>query len=194
MYDHIAGEVIEVQPARVVVRAGGVGFELKVPMSTSERLRPGATETLLTILHVQDGMPTLLGFARPQERSLARLLLSVGGVGPTMALGILSTYTPEEIAGAIAAEDAATLKRVKGVGSKTAERICLELRDKASRLEFAAVSSPTAAPLSDAAADAVMALVTLGYAEKDAAVRVGKILAKDPDSTTEHLIKQVLRG
>lgn len=195
MYDHIAGEVTEVQPARVVVRAGGVGYELKVPVSTSERLRAGSTEVLRTILHVQDGMPTLLGFARDEERSLARLLLSVSGVGPSMALGILSTFAPAEVAAAIASDDAATLKRVKGVGAKTAERICLELRDKVSRLELGGgATAPASAPLSDAAGDAVMALVTLGYSEKDASGRVGKALAKAPDSSTEDLIKVVLRG
>lgn len=195
MYDHIRGEVCELQPARVVLAAGGVGFELKVPVSTSATLKEGQQAQLYTILHVVDGNPTLLGFRNRPERELARRLLTVSGVGPAMSLAILSTYTPAQIAQAIIAGDADTLKCVKGVGNKTAERLCLELRDHVAKLDLSGDgidAGPVLMPQSRE--DAVAALVTLGYTEKDARNKVGKAAEGNPDADTAGLIKQVLRG
>ena len=95
MYDHIVGEVRLVQPAQVVLRAGGVGYVLQVPMGVSATLSNGQEACLFTILHVTDGNPTLLGFTNREDRDFARLLMSVSGVGPAMALAIQSTYTME---------------------------------------------------------------------------------------------------
>ncbi len=195
MYDHLLGEVCESHPARVVLRAGGVGFEVKVPVSTSAGLKVGDTTQLHTILHVVDGMPTMLGFRSVRERELARRLMTVTGVGPSMALALLSTYGPREIASAILGDDPATLQKVKGIGAKTAERLCLELRDHIAKMDLATDVAPTsAAALDDDAGDAVAALVTLGYAEKDARTRVEKAGVKLDGASTEDLIKAVLRG
>ncbi|MCA8944153.1 MAG: Holliday junction branch migration protein RuvA [Planctomycetes bacterium] len=196
MYDHLVGEVCEASPARVVLRAGGVGYELKVPMSTSSALRVGDTAMLHTILHVVDGNPTLLGFRSAHERALTRRLMTVTGIGPAIALAMLSTYGPVDIANAILNGDAAMLQRVKGVGAKTAERLCLELRDHVAALDLGpgAQSARPEPGLDDDAADAVGALVTLGYTEKDARSRVERASAKLADASTEDLIKAVLRG
>jgi len=195
LYDHIRGEVCELQPARVVLEASGVGFELKVPLSTTASLQKGQQVQLFTILHVVDGNPTLLGFSDRAERELARRLLTVAGVGPAMSLAILSTYAPTQVAQAILDGDAAKLKCVKGVGRKTADRLCLELRESVAKLNLAE-ASPSGDPvlMPQGREDAVFALVTLGYRERDARERVGKAVESDPDAGTEGLIKLVLRG
>ncbi|MEM7198699.1 MAG: Holliday junction branch migration protein RuvA [Planctomycetota bacterium] len=196
MYDHIVGEVIDKRPARVVVRAGGVGFELEVPTSTSAQVGVGGEHRLFTILHVVDGSPTLLGFAERGDRELARRLMSVSGVGKAVTLAVLSTYSPHEIAGAILRGDAMTLQRVKGVGAKTAERICLELRDHVAKLDLAVdgVAAPVAEAMPPQGEDAVAGLMTLGYSAKEARSKVEKACKRTPEASTEELLRSVLRG
>jgi Holliday junction DNA helicase RuvA len=193
VYDHLLGEVVDKRASRVVLRCGGVGYECRVPLSTSTQLMVGAQRQLFTILHVVDGSPTLLGFAGAAERELARALLGVSGVGPTIALALLSVYAPSELAAAIARGDAAALKRVKGVGTKTAERLCLELRDAIEKLDLGVPGAVPQAPFSQAAEDAAAALVTLGYGEKDARAKVDKALQKDRGADVEALVKAVLQ-
>jgi Holliday junction DNA helicase RuvA len=195
VYDHILGEVVHVRPARAVLRAAGVGYDIQVPMGVSSALQPGTTTCLFTILHVTDGNPTLLGFTDQTERDFARMLMSVSGVGPTMSLAILSTYTVEQIARALVDGEHTLLKSVKGVGSKTAERLCLELRDKVSKLQLDGAPLSTANVLiPQSCEDAVAALITLGYSEKEAQKKVTVHHGKRPEATTEELIKSVLRG
>lgn len=193
MYDHLLGEVIALQPARVVLRAGGVGYEVDVPTSTSATLDIGQQVKLFTILNVIDGNPSLLGFAQRTERELARALLTVNGVGKAMTLAILSTYAPGEVARAILDGNHQAMRRVKGIGPKIAERLCLELRDRVAKLDLAGdVKAIELMPQSGE--DAVAALVTLGYSEKEARAKVGKALTSGDGASTEALIKGVLRG
>lgn len=197
MYDHIVGEVIDKHGVRAVLRAAGVGFELKVSMTTAAELKVGEQQRLFTILHVVDGSPTLLGFATRAERELARRILGVSGVGPSIALAVLSTYPPADVVEAVRSNDVPALKAVKGVGQKTAERLCLELRDVVGKLdlqELGVPREPTVVLPSPEAQDAIAALVTLGYSEKDATERVRKAREKVPAGTTEELIKAVLAG
>jgi Holliday junction DNA helicase RuvA len=193
VYDHLRGELIERQAARVVLRAGGVGYDLKVPAGTLQRAAPGETVLLHTILHVVDGAPTMLGFATRDEREVARKLLSVGGVGPAMTLAILSTFAPLELAVALRTGDLTALKRIKGVGTKTAERLCVELRDQIETLDLSG-SAPAAALLPQSSEDAIAALVTLGYSEKEARERVRRAHSASPQASTEDMVKTVLRG
>ena len=172
MYDHLLGEIVDKKPARVVLRAGGVGYELEVPTSTASALQVGAEQKVYTILHVVDSVPTLLGFAQRGDRDLARRLLNVSGVGKAMSLAILSTYEPQEVVGAILRGDHAALQRVKGVGAKTAERLCLELRDHVAKLDLGAAAAAETTPLPDAAEDAIAGLLTLGYTDKEARKKV----------------------
>jgi holliday junction DNA helicase RuvA len=195
VYDHIQGEVVTVQAARVVLRANGVGYELQVPMGVSSTLATGAQHCLFTILHVTDGNPTLLGFGDQRERDFARMLMSVSGVGPSMSLAILSTYTVEQIARALVDGEHTLLKSVKGVGTKTAERLCLELRDKVSKLRLGDLPpTSTTVLIPQSCEDAVAALMTLGYSEKEAQKKVTNHHTLTPEATTEELIKLVLRG
>lgn len=194
MYDHLCGEVVEAHAARVVLRAGSVGYELKVPLQTSRGVRRGEQATLFTILHVVDGMPTLLGFSTGRQRDLARKLMTVSGVGPAVSLALLSSYEPAQIVAAIVSGDAASLRRVRGVGSKLAERLCLELRDALSRDAEPGVTAATPGTLPPASEDAIAALVVLGYPEKEARTKVGKAVSDSAGQTTEDIIRRVLRG
>lgn len=194
MYDHIRGEVVDAQATRAVLRAGGVGYELKVPVTTSRELRLGSEATLYTILHVVDGSPTLLGFAQRPERDLARRLMTVSGVGPTVCLAVLSTYTPEQVVGAILAEDAASLRRVRGVGPKLADRMCLELREPLARFELRPSSEPKVALMPRATEDAIAGLIVLGYSEKEARAKVAKAIESKGSTSTEDLIRAVLQS
>jgi Holliday junction DNA helicase RuvA len=193
MYDHLSGELVERGPGRIVLRAGGIGFEVRVPLGTLEQTPPGSPATLHTILHVVDGMPTLLGFATRAERELARKLMSVSGVGPALTLAMLSTCPPSDLQQAIVTGDLALLKSIKGIGNKTAERLCLELRDQVSRLP-PGVATGAAVPPPQGIEDAVAALVTLGYGGKEAREGVRRARDRSPQATPEQLVKAVLRG
>ena len=193
MYDHLCGEIIQVHPTRVVIRAGGAGYELKVPVTTSAGLTAGQQALLYTILHVVDGQPTLLAFRDRSERDLASKMLSVSGVGPSTSLAILSMYSARMVVEALRAGDHQLLQKAKGIGAKTAERLCLELKDHAQKLGLGAAEQAVIVP-PQADEDAVAALMTLGYSEKEARKKVAKRCQADPRASTEELIKQVLRS
>jgi Holliday junction DNA helicase RuvA len=193
MYDHLFGEVVEKSSARAVLRCAGVGFECRIPLSTASVLQPGSQQQLFTLLHVVDGMPSLLGFATRGERELARKVMSVSGIGPAIALALLSVYEPAELATAIAQGDATALRRVKGIGQKTAERLCLELREAMQKFDPGTTDGKGRTPPSQVADDAIAALVTLGFAEKDARDKVEKARSKLTGGDTEALVKAVLQ-
>jgi Holliday junction DNA helicase RuvA len=197
MYDHLVGEVVEKTPSRAIVRCGGVGYECRISLTTATQLQIGRTHHVFTILHVVDGNPSLLGFATQAERDVARRLLSVSSVGPSIALALLSVLAPTALAAAIARGDAPALRRVKGVGQKIAERLCLELRDVMHKLELAgAEAGGTPLPM-QSSDDAIAALVTLGYGEKEAREKVERVRTQRPDAApamdTESLVKAVLQ-
>ncbi|HLQ38953.1 MAG TPA: Holliday junction branch migration protein RuvA, partial [Planctomycetota bacterium] len=134
-----------------------------------------------------------LGFATRSERELCRKVLAVGGVGPSIALAVLSVFTPAEFAAHVRAGDVAMLKKVKGVGQKTAERLCLELRDVVTKLDLVTAGERTVPLAQQPAADAIAALVTLGFSEKEAKEKVDKVRGRTADPTTEALVKAVLQ-
>lgn len=195
MYDHLIGPIVEKHASRAVVRCGGVGYECRISLHTAGELQVGKEQQLFTLLHVVDSVPSLLAFSTRAERELARKVLSVSGVGPTIALALLSVYSPHELAAAIAAGDSAALRRVKGVGQKTSERICLELRDVIHKLQLdvEAGAAPTRPLPTQTADDAIAALVTLGYGEKDARDKVDKARRSVVGDDTEALVKAVLQ-
>lgn len=197
MYDHLLGEIVEKHASRAVVRCAGIGFEVRVSLTSASELVVGQTQKLFTILNVVDGTPSLLGFSSQAERELARRLLAVTNVGPAIALALLSVHAPRDLAARIAADDAAALKAVKGVGQKTAERICLELREVVGKLDLGAPlgdAAATAANEAGADDDAIAALVTLGFKENDARAKVEKARKKHGlDADTESIVKAVLQ-
>ena len=177
MIGRIAGTLTEKHPPQVVVMCAGVGYELDVPMSTFYNLpRTGEPVELLTHLVVREDAHLLFGFLTANERSAFRQLLKVNGVGPKVALSVLSGLSVEDLAVAVASQDAARLTKVPGVGRKTAERLVLELRDKLPT----AMGAQPAGGATRATSDVLNALLALGYNDREAAAAVKQLPADLP--------------
>lgn len=175
MYHHLCGRLTLRTPAEVVIEAGGVGYRLRVPLSTFERLPPEGSEAgLLTHLVVREDAHELFGFATAAERTLFRRLIKVSGVGPNVALTLLSGAGVGLLVEAVRAGDGARLRGVRGVGPKIAERVVLEMRGAVEDLAAASGPAGRAGP----SADATAALVALGYAPKAAAEAVERAIGK----------------
>ena len=198
MIYHIRGVLVEKDPTRVVVEAAGVGYEIFIPLSTYDRLpKTGAETKLLTFHCVREDDEILFGSATPAEKELFAKLNDVSGVGPKVALSVLSGGSVGEIALAIASGNAKRLASIKGLGKKTAEKICLELRDKVNAIE--ALSATQRSSGKDAAApilrDAILALSALGFNEETANKMVSDVSAKNPEAKdTETIIRLALSG
>ena len=173
MYDHVRGRLVRRTPARAVVEAGGVGYDLAIPLSTYDRLpSEGAEVRLFTTLVVREDALRLFGFATEEERAFFTTLQSVSGVGPAVALGIVSSVPFAEFRAAVAAGDAQRLRRVRGVGKKLSERLVVELRDAWGEDALPAAAGGVPAPGDVAARDAVLALEALGFPRDAAASAV----------------------
>ena len=171
MIGRIQGIVVEKDFPQVIVSVGGVGYEIDVPMSTFYPLpRTGEEVTLLTHMVVREDAHLLFGFLTANERAAFRQLLKISGVGPKVALAVLSGLSVEDLAAAVGAEDAARLTKIPGIGKKTAERLVLELRDKLPKVVPAARSQAAADN-----ADVVNALLGLGYNEREASAVVKQL-------------------
>jgi len=192
---HLRGRISDKHPNRVVVDVGGVGYDVFVPLSTFYGMgEPGSDIVLRIHTHVREDALQLYGFATPLEQELFERLIGVSGIGPKVALAVLSGIEPQELIRAIERGDLARLTAIPGVGKKTSERIVLELKDRLPRVSAAAIAASDGdtqtAPLRD---DVISALVNLGYhrplAEK-AAVSAVKVV---PDAGFERTLKQALR-
>jgi Holliday junction DNA helicase RuvA len=194
----IEGVLEEAQPARAVINAGGVGYELLIPLSTFDRLpRPGSPCRLLTYHHVREDAELLYGFFSPEERDVFERLLSVNGIGPKTALTALSGLSRREFVRAVAEGDVKRLSSVSGIGRKTAERIVTELKDRFSEAEILeAMDRPTTGHAEDPKRrDLAAALVALGYKPAEAqrmaqAIPAEEVAARD----VEHLLRQALKA
>ncbi len=185
MIGRIAGTLLEKHPPQVVVLCAGVGYELDVPMSTFYNLpRTGEPVELLTHLVIREDAHLLFGFLTAHERSTFRQLLKVNGVGPKVALSVLSGLSVDDLAIAVAAQDAGRLTKVPGVGRKTAERLVLELRDK---LPMAGGAQPSA---TRPGSDVLSALLALGYNDREATAAVKQLA---PDLALTDAIRQALK-
>ena len=186
MIGRILGELVEKNPPQVLVVSHGVGYEIDVPMSTFYHLpRTGDNVTLLTHMVVREDAHLLYGFLTAGERTAFRQLLKISGVGPKVALSVLSGLSVDDLAAAVASQDAARLTKVPGVGKKTAERLVLELRDK---LPVAVSAARTDA--SPASGDVVNALLGLGYNEREAQ---GAVKQLGPGLPLTDAIRQALK-
>lgn len=197
MIGYLRGTLAEALPTQVVVEAGGVGYEAFIPLSSFEKLpAPGGEVKLLTHLAIRDDAHVLYGFMTDGERDLFRLLIRhVGGIGPKIALNILSATTATSLRAAVVDGDVKALSRISGVGKKTAERIVVELKDKMGDEAGLKTGGPTAA-LSDAdqkMADAVAALIALGSKPREAqeAVR-GAVIMLGPDQSVDKIVRAAL--
>jgi Holliday junction DNA helicase RuvA len=185
----LSGVIAEKEPPRVLIDCQGVGYDVEVPMSTYLTLPAVGSSVRLRIHHVlREDASLLFGFATAEERELFRALLKVNGVGPKVALAILSGVSANEFRLAIAAEDAAALTRIPGVGRKTADRLLVEMRDHFRDAPLAG-AVPRALPPRE---EALHALLALGYRPQEAQKMLEK--AGGEGATTEELIRGALQG
>jgi holliday junction DNA helicase RuvA len=199
MIGHIQGIIIEKQPPQLIIDVAGIGYEVDAPMSTFYQLPDcGQTVKLYTQLIIREDGHFLFGFYSKEERALFKTLLKVNGVGPRLALTILSGCKPDELVRNILNNDTASLVRLPGVGKKTAERLVIEMRDKVSNWYSSNISDASShsqalqhAPRHPILQDAIAALVALGYKQHDANRMVAKI--DDGALSSEELIRRALK-
>jgi holliday junction DNA helicase RuvA len=197
MIAHLRGILLQKSTQAIVLDNAGVGYEIHVPLSTFYALPESGEEVRLHIYtHVREDILALFGFLTPVEKNLFLMLISVSGIGPKLALNILSGIGPQEFLQAVAGGDSPRLQSIPGVGRKTAERIVLELKEKAQKsLGEMRVQELTAEPSPDKSVveDALSALVNLGYQPKVARAAVEKAGKKDAGQSLEVLIREALR-
>jgi len=195
LFHHLSGRLVLADPSHAVIECGGVGYLVRTPLTTFDKLPPPGEEcVLLTHLHVRDDAMELFGFAEEAGRAMFRRLIAVSGVGPSVAVALMSGNTVADIVAAVKRGDAKLLMRAKGVGKKTAERIVLELKGAVESIE--ALVTTEAGPVSVATAPevtAVQALVTLGYSEDTAAEAVSEVFEElGPDAAVGDVIREAL--
>jgi Holliday junction DNA helicase RuvA len=194
MIAYLEGTLRALDATRALVVTNGVGYEVHISLATYYRLEGKRDVALDVYTHVREDALSLYGFASPQEKYAFEKLISISGIGPTLAQKILSGIDPPDLARAIAGNDVRKLSSIPGVGKKTAERMCLELRDKLEMPEIAAGATPTT-PTAHAVDDDVQsALVNLGYRPKDAETAVSKAREElGADAEFSAVLKRALR-
>lgn len=198
MITFLDGVLAEALPTQVVVAVSGVGYQVSIPLSSFEKLPAvGSRIKLLTHLHVREDAHQLFGFVTEAERDLFRLLLNhVSGVGPKLALAVLSGMSVNMFKSAVVSSDIAAISKISGLGKKTAERIVLELKDKVGvAAAWEAASTANAPSLEQTRMnDAVLALISLGYKQAEAHKAVTQALTKlGSEPATEDLLRQALK-
>ena len=196
MIARLKGTLAEKAPNRLTVDVGGIGYDVLVPLSTFYVIgEPGAAVALRIHTHVREDVIALYGFASALEQDLFERLISISGIGPKLALAVLSGIDPGELVRAIRTQDVARLVRIPGVGKKTAERIGLELKD---RLPLAGPSASgqieEGAPGEGLRNDLLSALINLGYNRQVAEKAVDSAIKKTPDGSFEDVLRDILRG
>ncbi len=194
MFSFICGEVISINDNVVVLKNNGIGFELQVSNATLVNISEGKTVQLFVYLQTREDGMSLFGFYSENEKNMFLRLISVGGVGPKVALSVLSGLKLSDLALAILNSDSAALMRVKGIGKKTAERIILELKEKISPLEaIGAKNTSDKQPLPTEGEEAVGVLLALGLNRADATQRVLKAV-EEGFVTAQEILAKALKG
>jgi Holliday junction DNA helicase RuvA len=191
---YLRGALLEKNPSRLIVDVGGVGYDVQVPLSTFYVLgEPGAEVTLRVHTHVREDVLALYGFATPLEQALFEKLIGISGIGPKLALAVLSGIEPLDLIRAIRLQDVARLTAIPGVGKKTAERIGLELKDRlpAAMQEIDRAAAPTP-PEDQLRGDLLSALLNLGYQRAAAEKAIEKTVSADIGF--EQALRDVLRA
>ena len=197
MITFLDGKLVSALPTQAIVDVGGVGYEVFIPLASYDKLPAvGQPVRILTHLHVREDAQVLYGFMTPAERDLFRLLVNnVSGIGPKLALAVLSGMSVNNFKAAVVNSDIASLSKISGLGKKTAERIVLELKDKlgvAAAWEAAStMHAPT--PEQEQANEAVLALIALGYKQIDAHKTVRELQEKGEGKAAEELVKLALK-
>ncbi len=192
MITQIKGRLVEKTPTYVVVDCSGVGYLLHISLQTFSAISDSEVLTLYTHLAIKEDSHTLYGFVSKVEREIFRMLISVSGVGPSIARTMLSSMTSEEIQQAIASENIALIKSVKGIGAKTAQRVIIDLKDKI--LKTFDVDTISLTPSNTNKEEALSALEVLGFNKKQSEKVVSAILKEEIDASVEVLIKKALKN
>ncbi len=192
MIAHIQGKLVEKTPTQVVIDCGGVGYHVNISLHTYSLLPNTDFIRLYTHLQIKEDAHTLFGFVEKSEREIFKLLLSVSGIGASIARTMLSSLDPKQITNAIASGDVVTIQSIKGIGSKTAQRVILDLKEKVLKLyDLDEVSMSQSNTNRD---EALSALEVLGFVRKTSERIVEKIVKEDPDASVESIIKKALKN
>ncbi|NVJ88009.1 MAG: Holliday junction branch migration protein RuvA [Flavobacteriaceae bacterium] len=192
MITQIRGRLIEKNPTEVVVDCNGVGYLLHISLNTFSKLPSDENVILYTHLSIREDAHTLFGFIDKTEREVFKLLISVSGVGPSIARTMLSSMTSEEIQNAIASENVQLIQAVKGIGAKTAQRVIVDLKDKILKtFNIDEVSMSVSNTNKD---EALSALEVLGYNRKQSEKIVNAIVKENPETSVENIIKSALKN
>ncbi len=192
MYSYLEGILAECTLTYAVIDCGGVGYLCSITESTYRAISGKPRAKLWTYLQVKEDAMTLFGFSDAGEKECFLQLISINGVGPKAAIAILSVLTPDSLASAVAAGDYRLITRANGVGTKLAQRICLELKDKLGKTAATAVTPAALAQNREVSEEAVLALVALGYNRRDAEGVVGKCTADNVNDMVRQALRQLM--
>lgn len=190
MIAHLNGRLVEKTPTNLVIECCGVGYFVKISLNTYAAIGPDESLKIFTQQIIREDAHTLFGFATIEERDIFNLLLSVSGIGPNTAILMLSSLSPSEVANAIQVEDVKTIQAVKGIGTKTAQRVIIDLKDKVTKVEFNNSLNIFAGHNTNKI-DALTALISLGIDKKAAEKAIEKVAVSD--ESVEQLIKAALK-
>ena len=201
MFSYISGKLVEKSKDYAVIDVSGVGFKIYTSLTSlsDTMVQKGDIVTFHTYLYIKEGIMDLYGFSTKEELNLFELLISVSGVGAKGAVAILSVASPSNLSLSIVSDDVATIKKASGIGAKTAQRICLELKDKIKNEDIISKDTDAFVSLSDTSSDsarqdAISALIVLGYSSSEAQRAVGSVKETfdDAESYIKHALKNLL--
>jgi Holliday junction DNA helicase RuvA len=192
MIAHLQGKLVEKSPTEVIIDCGGVGYHINISLHTYSLIPNADFIKLYTYLQIKEDAHTLFGFVEKSEREIFKMLLSVSGIGTSIARTMLSSLDPKQIINAIASGDVVTIQTIKGIGSKTAQRVILDLKEKVLKLyDLDDVSISQSNTNKD---EALSALEVLGFVRKTSEKIIEKIVKEDPEATVESIIKKALKN
>jgi Holliday junction DNA helicase RuvA len=192
MITHLQGKLVEKTPTQIVIDCAGVGYHVNISLHTYSLLPTTDFIKLFTHLQIKEDSHTLFGFAEKSEREIFKMLLSVSGIGASIARTMLSSLEPKQIINAIASGDVLTIQSIKGIGTKTAQRVILDLKDK--MLKIYDIDEVSMSQSNTNRDEALSALEVLGFVRKASERIVEKIVKENPDSSVEFIIKQALKN
>jgi len=190
MITHVKGRLVEKAPTSVVIECNGIGYLINISLNTFSQIPDNENLKLYTHLQIKEDSHTLYGFHTIKEREIFRLLISVNGIGSSIARTMLSSISPDQIIEAISRENVSLIQSVKGIGSKTAQRVIIDLQDKI--LKVYDLDEGFASSNNTNKEEALSALEVLGISKKSSVRLVNKIVLENPDISVESIIKETL--
>tara|TARA_B100001996_G_scaffold379907_1_gene366405 strand:- start:2102 stop:2683 length:582 start_codon:yes stop_codon:yes gene_type:complete len=190
MITHIKGKLIQKHPTHVIIDCGGIGYLINISLNTYDQIGNDEFLFLYTHLQIKEDSQTLFGFFNISERAVFRALISVSGIGPSIARTMLSSLTPSEIQKAILSEDLELIKSIKGIGLKTAQRVLIELKDKIKNIQ--GIDEIPVSKSNTIKEETLSALEVLGYPRRQSEKLIDNIIQSEPESSLEDLIKIAL--